>query len=610
MSNLIVDFIDQHIYRNELGQPFCLFPHQREILALAFAFDVDGKLPWDTILYSCPKKSGKTTINGAVTTAWAFTQEAPNECLLLANDAEQASSRVFRTVTGLLTHNPDLTDSAEVTNQRCLLSNGTMIPWLSCDVAGSAGSNHGFTSWDELWGYTSESSRRLWEELTPVPTRRNSIRFITTYAGWENESHLLHELYKLGVGPEEHPDGQGTRLHPDLPVYGNRDARVFVYWDHEPRLPWQTERYYQTQRRTLRPNTYLRLHENRWTVAESRFIDPALWDPNVHADLHPLLPAAEAEIFLGVDASTKHDTAAVVGVARAGERLRLALHRIWKPSPSAPLDLEATIEAYLRQVCQQYRIRRIVCDPYQLHRSITTLKAAGLPIEELPQTTANTVRMGQTLYDLLKGRNLAMYPDADLREQALNTVAVENPSGFRLAKEKASRKIDAIAALSMACVAAVAVPASRPWGFTCDGNTISSDPEPEPVSPMSRSPLADTTAAVLTTTLERLYNVGRKVRDAVTSPSAPPAPVPPPERSLEEIKRMRRQDRSASEIMRLNQHLRPPPPPPRKVEDFESSEIVDCVRQFGVFFPGDQGAPPSTTEWDGWITRRKFQRWK
>jgi hypothetical protein len=34
-------------------------------------------------------------------------------------------------------------------------------------------------------------------------------------------------------------------------------------------------------------------------------------------------------------------------------------------------------------------------------------------------------------------------------------VAVENPRGWRIAKEKASKKIDAIVALAMACVAAM-----------------------------------------------------------------------------------------------------------------------------------------------------------
>ena len=68
---------------------FRLSDHQREVLRLAFDFDHDGRLPYDTIVYSCIKKSGKTTLNGALTLAWGFTQEAPNEILILANDLEQ-----------------------------------------------------------------------------------------------------------------------------------------------------------------------------------------------------------------------------------------------------------------------------------------------------------------------------------------------------------------------------------------------------------------------------------------------------------------------------------------------------------------------------------------
>jgi phage terminase large subunit-like protein len=104
----------------------------------------------------------------------------------------------------------------------------------------------------------------------------------------------------------------------------------------------------------------------------------------------------------------------------------------------------------------RYDVKEILCDPYQLHRSIMTLQAAGVRIKEFPQSTANTTAMGQTLFELLKGRNLRVYPDTELRTQALNTVAMESRNGgFRIAKEKASRKIDSTVALSMACVAAL-----------------------------------------------------------------------------------------------------------------------------------------------------------
>jgi hypothetical protein len=253
--------IDRLIRKNELGQPFTLMEHQREVLRLAFAFDQDGRLPWDTILYSCIKKSGKTTVNGAITLAWGFTQEAPNEILILANDLEQTLARVFKTMEGIIHHNPELQREAEVQSKAIYLANGTTLTAISGDYQGAAGSNHGFVSYDELWGYTSEASTRLWEELTPVPTRKNSIRFISTYAGFEGESKLLWELYRQVVTKEEHPEGQGERLHSTLPIFANREARLFAYWDSLPRMPWQSPEYYQSQKRTLRPGTFLRLHQ-------------------------------------------------------------------------------------------------------------------------------------------------------------------------------------------------------------------------------------------------------------------------------------------------------------------------------------------------------------
>ena len=102
-----------------------------------------------------------------------------------------------------------------------------------------------------------------------------------------------------------------------------------------------------------------------------------------------------------------------------------------------------------------------------MYRSIATLRAKNLPIVEFPQTQANTTRMGQTLYELLTGTNLRLYPSPEMRQQALNTVAIESARGFRIAKERASKKIDLIAALSLACVACLDQPQYVPvalWG--------------------------------------------------------------------------------------------------------------------------------------------------
>lgn len=83
------------------------------------------------------------------------------------------------------------------------------------------------------------------------------------------------------------------------------------------------------------------------------------------------------------------------------------------------------------------------------------MQAAGLPIQEFPQTSAHTTLMVQTLLDLLNGRALRVYAADNLRQQALNTVAVETMRGWRIAKEKAAKKSDAIVALAIACVGAI-----------------------------------------------------------------------------------------------------------------------------------------------------------
>jgi len=110
--------------------------------------------------------------------------------------------------------------------------------------------------------------------------------------------------------------------------------------------------------------------------------------------------------------------------------LILVSHKIWKPTPAEPLNLEDTVERDLSELSDQADVQEILIDPWQAHRSITTLQAAGLPIREFSQTTANCTLMGQTLVDLLTGQNLDIYPSDELRQQALSTVAVENPRGW------------------------------------------------------------------------------------------------------------------------------------------------------------------------------------
>ena len=456
-----------HFIKLPDGKPFILMPHQIKILDHVFTFDKDGKLRYMIIIYSAPKKSGKTAIEAVVMAYFAFNVEAPNEIICAANKLEQASSKAFRELKGFINRNPILRDEVlRQSDERIELKNGTLIYAIPNDgAAGVAGSNHGLTVWDELWGFTSERDRQLYEELTPVPTRQNSIRFIGTYAGYEGQSSLLEELYhkvfdtndnvKEGVIHfiQQLLDPKSAIKQPlgdDLPCYAVDD--MFMYWDHEPRMPWQTPEYYDSQRKSLRVNTYLRLHENRWVSNESGLFDMEQWDICTDPDHRPPLPNTSIRLYVGVDASTKKDRSAVVSVYNENGMIKLGPKRFWQPSRTSPMDLEATMEAFLLELHQGYSLAAVRYDPYQFHRSAMTLKNKGLPMEEYPQTVSNLTDMGQNIYDLVRFHNITFYNDPDLRAEASSAIAKETERGIQITKAKSSLKIDQIVALAMACL--------------------------------------------------------------------------------------------------------------------------------------------------------------
>lgn len=442
---------------------------QKLILHEAIQFDDNGKSKYETIVYSCPKKSGKTAINALLMAYWAYNIEAPNEIITVANKRDQAVARGFREMVAFIRRRKVLLNRVVASSgTKMEFDNGTTILAIPNDFSGEAGSNHGLTTWDELWGFTTERDLRLWDELTPVPTRLNSVRFISTYAGFTGESLLLEGLYyKIFDEQGKIRPGVEQPLGDEVPVYTIPEQKLFVYWDNVGRMKWQTPDYYQGQRAALRPNAYDRLHENRWVSSESGLFDMDDWDACVSEDHKPPLPNKDHTLFVGVDIGTKRDRSAVVTVYRMGDKLYLGPKKFWQPTKEEPIDLEETVEAYIVKLAKGYNISIVRYDPYQFHRSAVTLKKMGIPMEEFPQTVGNLQEMGQKLYDLVHYGQIELYQDKDLRFEANCARAKESIRGLQITKEKSTQKIDQIVALAMACV-------DTTYGFFdgCDLNGI------------------------------------------------------------------------------------------------------------------------------------------
>lgn len=232
---------------------------------------------------------------------------------------------------------------------------------------------------------------------------------------------------------------------------------LLMFWSHSCLAPWQTEAWVEQMRKQLRPNAFLRHVENRFVTNESTFIDMAWWDACTDAELHPELTDARLSVWVGVDASVKRDSTAIVACTfdQAAKKVRLVWHRTFQPSPEDPLDFEFTIEKTLKDMRRRFNVKEIRFDPYQLIAVAQRLTEAGLPMVEFTQSVPNLTEASTNLYELLKGRNLIVYADDDLRLAISRCVALETTRGWRIAKEKVSHKIDVVVALAQACLGAV-----------------------------------------------------------------------------------------------------------------------------------------------------------
>ena len=329
---------------------------------------------------------------------------------------------------------------------------GATITAIASDAAGAAGANPVITVFDELWAYTSERARRLWDELSVPPTRKVACRLTVSYAGYEGESDLLEEIYKRGL---------------KQPCVGDSlyaGDGLLMAWHHAPIAPWQTPEWIEQMRSALRPNAFLRLIENRWVSSELTFIDIQAWDACTDPNLTPIVADRTLLVWVGLDASTKHDSTAIVAVTwdDVAKRVRLVAHRVFQPTPDRPLDFEATIEATVRDFRSRFSVRAIFYDPYQMAATAQRLTAAGAPMREYAQTPANLEAMGSNFYELVKGQGILAYPDAGIRLAMSRAIAKETTRGWKISKEKSSHKIDVVVALAMAAIAAMEQGAHQP----------------------------------------------------------------------------------------------------------------------------------------------------
>lgn len=488
------------VYDYSSAELLTLFPFQKRILRHIFTKRADGTYPYSTVIWSQPKKHGKTQIAGAVGAWFAENIEPPNMIYTLASNQEQSSGLIFNALVPTLYAIGGKVPNTTMSTPIIQLPNGTIIRAIPNNFAGQAGGSYGLTLWSELWTYRSERDRRLYEEMPPVPTRTTSIRWIETYAGFENESDLLADQFGRIFGTTNRgqitPDFTERQIQEKArPVPGlediNTDGRpscwhipeekLFVFWDHEIRAvnvtvnpvnsepytkPWITPEYLEAEKSSQRLSAYIRLWENRWQSSQGTFIEPYMYD-----DCVTLEKEEWGSMVLAADASQRNDTTAIVGVQKRKMKLfgketvryRVMLCRVWDPQ-GKDIDLEETIAKYVKKIYDMGHLNGAFrYDPYQMHQVAVNLKKKGVPCKEFNQG-ADRLKADTFLWQQFKDGTIDLFPHAVLENhvKAANAKEYENEQ-VRIIKGTATElnKVDAAVALSMAVWAAANKPEPR-----------------------------------------------------------------------------------------------------------------------------------------------------
>ena len=451
------------------GQTIDLLPHQEALLRLFTSPGTDGRRPRN-LIYSTVKKSGKTAIAALFTRFFAETGPPFSEIYCAANDLEQATNRVFQAARQSIELDPAARKQWEITEHELRYSNGTFIRALASDYKGEAGANPRLTVWTELWGFEHERMRRLFEELTPVPTQE-SFRLVETSAGYEGQSDLLRDLFEVGKEGKQMTAGELSQLtgaplecfveapNPEslIPVWRNETASLVMYWDEDVvarRLPWQqgvdAARYYEEQGKTLRPSQFRRLHLNEWTQNEEAFVPIEWWD-SCQEELPEL--DGRTKMVIGVDGAVSGDSFAIVGVTRHPVRhddVAVRLWGLWEPEPGGKIDFDGPFNELLA-LTEQYRVMQVAYDPFQLEHFMQQLRRRARVWAYDFNQGANRNIADKTLFDLIRDRRIAHCGPPEIRQHLLNADAkITGDSKMRVEKRVERLKVDLVVALSMA----------------------------------------------------------------------------------------------------------------------------------------------------------------
>jgi len=412
-----VDFIEKfctHVKGELGGKPFLLEDWQKDdIIRPLFGWkDADGLRRYRTCYVEIPRKNGKSNLSAAIALYMLFADGEPGaEIISAAGDRGQASI-VFDIARDMISNNRHLTQRSHVL-KRVIHYKTSWYKSISAEAYTKHGLNCHAVIFDELH---TQPNRDLWDVLTTsTGARRQPIVMALTTAGHDRSS-ICYEVHEYA---EKVRDGiiQDDTFLPVLYC-----ADVDDDWTAEE--TWRKanpgygsichKSYFEQAVKTAKSspsqvNSFLRLHLNIWTSAETAWIPDDIWmkgnKPIPYDRLHTL------PCYGGLDLASTQDLTAFAMLFRddSNDCFYLLVHQFVNAEKAHTKKLSAGIDyvafersgdititpgnvtdhgivrAYISEQCQKYDIRSIGYDPRYSITIVSELEAEGIVMNTMAQ---------------------------------------------------------------------------------------------------------------------------------------------------------------------------------------------------------------------------------
>lgn len=474
-----VTWLESHFYIPETNKPIVLHPYIKSALREATRRDEGGRFIYSLVVWSDIKKSGKSCIAAGIALWMAHRPGAYGTVRLIANDKEQAESRVNFYLTRAIDLHPTMKTYIRTIQYRKILPDKTEIKAVPIDPKGEAGGNDDLIVYSELWGWSGDKADQMWSETTLPPNKFGySLQWVESYAGYIGKSTILYDLYQKATDPAK--GGQPVALPdcPELEVFSNPKMRMFCLWNSQPRLDWQTAEYYQVEEGKLNPGEYARIHQNKWAASTEAFVQPENWAA-CHTDYARLAVGDDRPVVVAIDGAVTRDNFAILGITRVGNKVQVQFCKIWKPTKGRKEIDYSQPELYLRRLVRAARPAteeedgyedplpgfdlNVVCfcyDPFQLVSTAQRLRADGTGHFFAFNQNGPRLEADSQLQQMILARQV-QHPDNELLNQHIKNSfsKIEGENKLRLVKgDDSTKKIDLAVCLAMAVHKAMRLP--------------------------------------------------------------------------------------------------------------------------------------------------------